>query len=143
MATAAVSGVPNNAYTQAPADTSGVSGSSTLDKNGFLKMLTEQIKNQDPDSNQDPNQYFQTISQMTEVEQMTNLAAQSSTQLAQQKASDAMGLLGKSVSYVNAQGAAVSGTVDGIDLSSPDDGPLLSVSGQGGIDMGALLTVKQ
>ena len=41
----------------------------SLDKNGFLKMLTAQMANQDPTSGQDPNQYFQTISQMTEVEQ--------------------------------------------------------------------------
>ena len=45
--------------------------SSTLDKDGFLKMLTAQMSNQDPTSGQDPNQYFQTISMMTEVEQMT------------------------------------------------------------------------
>ena len=38
---------------------------SSLDKDGFLKLLTEQLKNQDPQSQQDPNEYFNTISQMT------------------------------------------------------------------------------
>ena len=48
---------------------------SSLDKDGFLKLLTAQLKNQDPQSQQDPNEYFNTISQMTMVEQLTNLAS--------------------------------------------------------------------
>jgi flagellar basal-body rod modification protein FlgD len=134
-----------NAYTTPPNDgnQTGVNTGATLDKNGFLKMLTEQIKNQDPSSSQDPNQYFQTISQMTEVEQMTNMAQQSQVQLAQQKASDAMGMIGKTALYIGADGNAVSGTVNGVDLSDPDKGPLLAVDGVTGIDMGAVLAVKQ
>jgi flagellar basal-body rod modification protein FlgD len=134
-----------NAYNTPPANSTqaGVNSGATLDKNGFLKMLTEQIKNQDPSSTQDPNQYFQTISQMTQVEQMTNLAQQSMTQLTQEKASDAMGMIGKTALYIGADGTAATGVVNGVDLSSPEEGPLLAIGGVTGIDMGSLLAVKQ
>jgi flagellar basal-body rod modification protein FlgD len=115
--------------------------SSSLDKNGFLKMLTEQIKNQDPTSGQDPNQYFQTISQMTTVEQLTNLAQQSATQLAQTKASNAQALIGRTVSYVGTDGLPISGVVDKVDLTGKD-GPTLSVGGVLGINPDHLTTVK-
>src|SRR3954452_12245930 len=97
----------NPAYTKDPA-----SDPSSLDKNGFLKMLTEQMKNQDPTSGQDPNQYFQTISQMTTVEQLTNLAAASTAALSRQRDSSATQLIGKTVTYAGSDGLPVSGNVD-------------------------------
>jgi flagellar basal-body rod modification protein FlgD len=115
--------------------------SSSLDKNGFLKMLTEQIKNQDPTSGQDPSQYFQTISQMTTVEQLTNLAQQSTLQLAQTKASSAQGLIGRTVSYIGADGLPISGVVDSVDHTGKK-GPTISVAGVAGISPDLLTTIK-
>jgi flagellar basal-body rod modification protein FlgD len=115
--------------------------SSSLDKNGFLKMLTEQIRNQDPTSGQDPNQYFQTISQMTSVEQLTNLAQQSVTQLAQAANSNATSLIGRTVSYIGTDGLPITGVVDAVDLTGKS-GPRLSVAGIAGIDPNVLTTVK-
>src|SRR3954453_7556213 len=115
-----------NTYTH-PAYQYGDKGpSSSLDKNGFLKMLTEQIKNQDPTSGQDPNQYFQTISQMTTVEQLTNLAQQSVTQLAQAANSNATSLIGRTVTYLGTDHLPVTGVVDAVDLTGKS-GPRLSV----------------
>jgi flagellar basal-body rod modification protein FlgD len=108
--------------------------SSSLDKNGFLKMLTEQIKNQDPQSNQDPSQYFNTISQMTMVEQMTNLATESSRTSAQ-------GLLGKTVTYMDKTGQTITGTVDAVDLTN-SSAPRLTVGGVDGIDPAVLQKVS-
>jgi flagellar basal-body rod modification protein FlgD len=120
---------------------SSAAPSSSLDKNGFLKMLTEQIKNQDPTSGQDPNQYFQTISQMTTVEQLTNLAQQSVTQLAQAANSNATSLIGRTVTYLGADHLPVTGVVDAVDLTGKS-GPRLSVAGVAGIDPALLTTVK-
>src|SRR5690349_10805491 len=78
-----------NTYTNPVYNMDDKSVSSSLDKNGFLKMLTAQMKNQDPTSGQDPNQYFQTISQMTTVEQLTNLATASTAALSRQKDANA------------------------------------------------------
>src|SRR3954465_3084474 len=106
--------------------------SSSLDKNGFLKMLTEQMKNQDPTSGQDPNQYFQTISQMTTVEQLTNLATASTAALSRQKDANSTGLIGKSVTYPGKDGIPVTGTVQSVQLSAKN-GPSLTVAGVAGV----------
>jgi flagellar basal-body rod modification protein FlgD len=122
-----------NTYTP-PAYQEKPTTSSSLDKNGFLKMLTEQIKNQDPQSSQDPSQYFNTISQMTMVEQMTNLAAESSRASAQ-------GLLGRTVTYMDKTGQTITGTVDAVDLTN-SSAPRLTVGGVDGIDPAVLQKVS-
>lgn len=118
-----------------PAYTPKTPASSSLDKNGFLRMLTEQIKNQDPQSNQDPSQYFQTISQMTLVEQMTNVAKDSSV-------ASAESLLGRTVTYAGSgTNPPTTGVVDGVDLSN-SSGPMLSVGGVAGIDPSRVTQVQ-
>jgi flagellar basal-body rod modification protein FlgD len=121
--------------------TSASAPSSSLDKDGFLKMLTEQMKNQDPTSGQDPNQYFQTISQMTTVEQLTNLATNSVTQLAAQKNLNAQSMLGKTVSYTGSDGLPVSGAVESVQLSAKY-GPSLTVAGVSGLSPDAITNVQ-
>jgi flagellar basal-body rod modification protein FlgD len=130
----------SNQYVPA-AYTTATTPSSSLDKNGFLKMLTEQIKNQDPTSGQDPSQYFQTISQMTMVEQLTNLAQQSGTQLAQTRTSTAQALIGRTVTYLDQDKVPVTGLVDSVDLTGKD-GPTLSVGGVAGINPAILTKVQ-
>jgi flagellar basal-body rod modification protein FlgD len=121
-----------NTYSNPGYNMEDKSASSSLDKNGFLKMLTEQMRNQDPTSGQDPNQYFQTISQMTTVEQLTNLATASTAALSRQKDANATQLIGKTVTYPGTDGLPVTGLVESVQLS-PKDGPSLTVAGVAGI----------
>jgi flagellar basal-body rod modification protein FlgD len=107
--------------------------SSNLDKNGFLKLLTAQMKNQDPSSSQDPSQYFQTISQMSVVEQLTNLAAA-------QQVTNAQSLLGKTVTYTDSTGATTAGLVESVALGG--DKPRVTIAGISGIDPAAITQVK-
>jgi flagellar basal-body rod modification protein FlgD len=130
-----------NTYTN-PVYTKGdTSPSSSLDKNGFLKMLTEQMRNQDPTSGQDPNQYFQTISQMTSVEQLTNLATASTAALSRQKDTNATQLIGKTVTYPGTDGLPVTGLVESVQLSAKT-GPSLTVAGVAGINPDLVNNVK-
>ena len=130
-----------NTYTNPAYTKADTSPSSSLDKNGFLKMLTEQMKNQDPTSGQDPNQYFQTISMMTQVEQMTNMATSQTAALSRTKDANATGLIGKTVTYPGADGTATSGLVESVQLSDTN-GPSLTVAGVTGIDPDAVTSVK-
>jgi len=107
--------------------------SSNLDKNGFLKLLTAQMKNQDPNSSQDPSQYFQTISQMSVVEQLTNLAAA-------QQVTNAQALLGKTVTYKDSTGAGMTGLVESVALGG--DKPRVTVAGVSGIDPATITQVQ-
>ncbi len=130
-----------NTYTDPAYNMTDTAASSSVDKNGFLKMLTEQMKNQDPTSGQDPNQYFQTISQMTTVEQLTNLATASTAALSRQKDANATQLIGKTVTYPGADGAAVTGVVDSVQISAKT-GPSLTVAGTAGIDPDLVNNIK-
>jgi flagellar basal-body rod modification protein FlgD len=125
-------GIGNQYVSSAYQPNSANQPSSSMDKNGFLKMLTAQMSNQDPTSGQDPNQYFQTISMMTEVEQMTNVATAQTASLSRQRDSNATDLLGKTVTYTGAAGTA-SGNVDSVQLSATN-GPTLTIGGVSGID---------
>src|SRR3954447_9472205 len=131
----------SNMYTSGAYNSTDKASSSSLDKDGFLKMLSEQMKNQDPTSGQDPNQYFQTISQMTTVEQLTNLATASTAALSRQKDANATGLIGKTVTYPGADGTPVSGVVQSVQLSDLT-GPSLTVAGVAGIDPDAVINVQ-
>jgi flagellar basal-body rod modification protein FlgD len=46
---------------------------SELDKNAFLKILTAQLKYQDPSNPADSTQFVSQMAQFTSLEQMTNL----------------------------------------------------------------------
>jgi flagellar basal-body rod modification protein FlgD len=130
-----------NTYTNPAYNMDDKSVSSSLDKNGFLKMLTEQMRNQDPTSGQDPNQYFQTISQMTSVEQLTNLATSTTAALSRQKDTNATQLIGKTVTYPGKDGLPVTGLVESVQLSAKT-GPSLTVAGVAGIDPDLVNNVK-
>jgi flagellar basal-body rod modification protein FlgD len=130
-----------NTYTDPAYSMTDKSVSSSLDKNGFLKMLTEQMKNQDPTSGQDPNQYFQTISQMTTVEQLTNLSSASTAALSRQKDSNATQLIGKTVTYPGKDGLPITGVVDSVQLSATK-GPSLTVAGTAGVDPDLVNNIK-
>jgi flagellar basal-body rod modification protein FlgD len=130
-----------NLYTSPAYNATDQTSSSSLDKNGFLKMLSEQMKNQDPTSGQDPNQYFQTISQMTTVEQLTNMAASTTASLSRQRDSNATQMLGKTVTYAGADGLPVNGNVDSVQYSATD-GPSLTVAGVAGINPDNITNIK-
>ena len=97
--------------------------SATNDKDIFLKLMVEQMSHQDPMNPTDGNEWLSQMAQFNSVEQLTSLV--SSNQQAQ-----AVGLLGKSVSY-NDNGALASGTVEKVSITSA--GPTLTIGGQDGV----------
>jgi flagellar basal-body rod modification protein FlgD len=108
--------------------TSGVSGSSpatgaattSSDQSGlnqldnsqtFLQLLVAQLKNQDPTNPADPTTFMTEIAQLTAVQSQTSLAAEEQT-----VAADSM--IGLTVTGSGSLGAAVTGQVSGVLLSS-------------------------
>jgi flagellar basal-body rod modification protein FlgD len=120
--------------------TSSSKPSSTLDKDGFLKLLTAQMANQDPTSSQDPSQYFQTISNMTMVEQLTNLSQNSDRSMAAQKTASATALIGRTVTYPGADGLPVTGAVASVQVTAK--GTTLTVGSTPGVDPSILTEVR-
>ena len=106
--------------------TSATNQNATLDKNGFLKMFVAQMQNQDPSNSQDPNQSTQEMAMFSMVEQMTNLVLQV-------QSTNAVGLIGRTVSYTDPHGAVQTGVVDSV-AQSKSGGVSLTIDGQSGVD---------
>jgi flagellar basal-body rod modification protein FlgD len=124
-------GTTNTTQTSATSNTSATS--SLLGKDQFLQLMMAQLKNQNPMSpnSSDPTQYVTELAQFTSLEQQTN-TAQSTAQSAQaNQATQALALLGHTVSYIDPSGNSGTGVVQKVDFSS--SGPTLTVSGISGI----------
>ena len=104
----------------------------------FLTLLTTQLKNQDPTSPLDTNQFTQQLVQMTGVQQQL-LSNQLLQQLVNnsgsgQGAASAVGLIGKTVTAASDTGVVTKGAVNwGYDLPSAASSATLSVKNAAGV----------
>lgn len=93
--------------------------SSSLDKDAFLKLFIEQLKNQDPMNPQDSSQFMSQMAQFSMLEQLTNINEEVAEGMSQlilsQGIAEASGLLGKQVSVETTDGS-VSGPVEKITI---------------------------
>jgi flagellar basal-body rod modification protein FlgD len=68
----------------------------------FLKLLVAQLQQQDPTSPMDQKDMMAQMAQMTSVEQMTNMAQSMDTMQKNTLFSQSVGLIGKTVDYLDA-----------------------------------------
>ena len=118
------------------APSSGASNQNAiLGKDDFLKILVGEMTNMNPMSsdNQDPTQSVAQMAQFSIVEQLTNLKQTS-------EKSTAMAMLGKTVTYKNADGTQVDGVVESVDTSGSD--PTLTIGDASGIAISAVTEVR-
>jgi flagellar basal-body rod modification protein FlgD len=114
--------------------------SGTLDKDGFLKLFVAQLQHQDPSSPMDTTQSMEQMASFSMVEQITNMASQN-TEIANRLAtSNAVGLIGRTVTYTDSSGAAQTGKVESV-ATSKDGVSSLTVAGQTGVDPASISTV--
>jgi flagellar basal-body rod modification protein FlgD len=110
-----------------------------LGKDDFLKLFVAQLQHQDPMSPMDNNAMMSQMAAMSSVEQLANLSdsnARMATSLAQ---SGAVGLIGRTVTYADADGTTHTGTVQKI--ATEDGSPLLTVDGTDGVDLSSITQV--
>ena len=122
------------ASTTAKTSTSG----SMMDKDTFLKLLVTQLQHQDPTAPADSSQWTAQMAQFSTVEQLTNLTKSTQQSSRSAAVNEAVGLLGRTVSYV-ANGTTTIGKVEAVDLSG--DAPTLTIAGTPGIKTDALSNV--
>jgi len=108
-------------------DTIQNSGSSAVGLNtgDFMTLFLAQLQNQDPTQPMDNSQMLSQLSQMTEVQTLTGVQ----TALQGQQLASSSALIGKNVTGVDVNGAAVSGLVTSVTQSS-DAGLVLQVGSQ-------------
>ncbi|MBT8225279.1 MAG: flagellar hook capping protein [Dactylosporangium sp.] len=94
--------------------TSAASGSAAttgMDQDTFLKLLVAQLKYQDPSKPVDSSQFMSQTAQFTMVEQLTSLASGQGDLLAAQLRLGASNLIGRTVTYPDADDNLITGVV--------------------------------
>jgi flagellar basal-body rod modification protein FlgD len=134
--------VPN---TTAPTGTTPASStvgatSATLGKDDFLKLLVGQLKNQDPLNPTSDTDFIGQMAQFSQLEQTTNMASVNEQLVSQQRGARAVALLGRTVTYPDANGALTTGTVERVEWA--DHQPSLTVGGVAGINPDAVTAVQ-
>jgi flagellar basal-body rod modification protein FlgD len=115
--------------------------SANLDKDGFLKMFVAQMQHQDPSSPQDPNESTAQMAQFSTLEQITNLASSNSKIAQALNTSSAVGLIGRTVNYIDADGVTQTGKVERV-ATSKDGQASLTIAGKAGIDPSSISEVS-
>jgi flagellar basal-body rod modification protein FlgD len=130
------SAIPANQVTTPPELNSlgtPASNKTTIDKDGFLKMFVAQLQNQDPTNGMNATESVQQMTSFSMVEQITNMALQN-TKIAQSMTNaNAVGLIGRTVTYVDADKVEQTGTVESV-ATAKDGTTTLTIAGQSGID---------
>ncbi|MCR4430509.1 MAG: flagellar hook capping protein [Tepidanaerobacteraceae bacterium] len=105
--------VNSNYYTAASSasSTSGNKGSSSLGRDEFLKLLTTELKYQNPLDPMDSTEYIAQLAQFSSLEQMQNL----NTQMA---SLSAVSVIGKTAEALDDEGNQISGQVVGVSFNS-------------------------
>ncbi|MBZ2196862.1 flagellar hook assembly protein FlgD [Occultella gossypii] len=97
----------------------------TLDSEVFLELLVTQLRNQDPSSPMDTTQMIAQTTQLASMEQLTALARLTEESFSLQMRSAAAELLGREVSYADADGATHTGIASAV--SYADQVPTVTI----------------
>ena len=104
---------------------------SSLGENDFLQLMMDQLQNQDPLSPDDPTQYVSELAQFSSLEQMNNVATTNQASANETANTEALALVGKSVTYTDAAGTGQTGTVSSVQFTST--GPTLTIGSSSGV----------
>ena len=135
MSIPATEGVTSTGFYQPAPQAPGTSD----DKQMFLELLVAQLRYQDPMNPADSGAFLAQSAQFTALEKMQEVADQTAALLATQISFGATGLVGRYVSYLDADGEAHSGQVGSISYDA--SGPTLVVDGKT-VSLGQVQTVS-
>jgi flagellar basal-body rod modification protein FlgD len=112
---------------------------STMGKDDFLKLFVAQLQHQDPMNPMQDTDMMGQMASFSTLEQVSNMASEN-TRIAQNlTASNAVGLLGRNVTYVDEAGESHTGVVEKV--ATKDGDPSLTVAGVDGVDPSSITTV--
>jgi flagellar basal-body rod modification protein FlgD len=123
--TSGISGTPSTTPAAGtPAASKSIAGASKDfgDKDTFLKLLVAQLKYQDPSNPADSTQFMAQTAQFTQVEKLGDIA----DLMKSQRLVNASALVGHTVTYMDANGAQLTGTIAAAKLNG-DSEPMLKI----------------
>jgi flagellar basal-body rod modification protein FlgD len=109
-----------------------------LGKDDFLKLFVAQLSHQDPMNPMNDQDMMGQMASFSQLEQITNMAAANQSIATSLSSTSAVGLIGRTVTYVDKDKVAHTGTVEKVTVT--DGKPSLTVSGTDGVDP---LTITQ
>ncbi len=112
----------------------------SADKDLFLQLLVAQMRYQDPSNPTDSSEFLAQTAQFTALEKMQAVADQTQQLVALQTAFGAGGMVGQTVSYADAAGATLTGTVSGVRFDA--NGPVLTIDGKD-VPLGLVKSIGQ
>jgi flagellar basal-body rod modification protein FlgD len=106
--------------TTAPADAASANAagtqSSLLDPKAFLQLLVAQLQYQDPSNPVDTSSFMNQTATLSQVQTMTSMSSTLTALVSAQQAQSATSLIGKQITYADANGVQVHGVVTSASL---------------------------
>ncbi len=122
-------------------ETEPTNPSGELGKNAFLQLMVAQLQAQNPLEPSNGTEYISELAQFSQLEQTTNLAQSSSQSVTAQRVSQAVALIGHTVSYIDpSTGATQTGAVQSAEITT--EGATLTVEGAPGIELAGVSEVS-
>jgi flagellar basal-body rod modification protein FlgD len=110
-----------------------------MGKDQFLKLFVAQLSHQDPMNPMNDSEFMGQMASFSTLEQVSNLAAANERVAANLTSSNAIGLIGRTVSYVDENDEIQTGTVEKVTTAGGK--PTLTVNGVDGIDPATITQV--
>jgi flagellar basal-body rod modification protein FlgD len=110
-----------------------------MGKDAFLKLFVAQLQHQDPMNPMNDSDFMGQMASFSTLEQITNLAAANDRVAANLTSSSAIGLIGRTVSYVDENDQIHTGKVDKV--TTAGGMPSLTVDGVDGVDPATITQV--
>ena len=128
MPTTALTGMTGAQPTYTAPTAVGDKKQGTVGKQDFLKLLTAQLRSQDPGSPTDMSQMTQQMTQFSIVEQLISMNEALTAQTAASSTSQALSLLGKNVTWEAEDGSTQTGVVEHVAVAGAT--PMLHIGGK-------------
>jgi flagellar basal-body rod modification protein FlgD len=113
--------------------------SGEMGKDQFLKLFVAQLQHQDPMNPMNDSEFMAQMASFSTLEQVTNLASANERMAASMTSNSAVGLIGRTVSYVDENDEIRTGKVDKVTTAGGK--PLLTVDGVDGVDPSTITQV--
>ena len=110
-----------------------------MGKDQFLKLFVAQLQHQDPMNPMNDSEFMGQMASFSTLEQVSNLAAANERVASNLTASSAIGLIGRTVSYVDENDQIHTGKVDKV--TTAGGVPTLTVDGVDGVDPSTITQV--
>jgi flagellar basal-body rod modification protein FlgD len=111
----------------------------SLGKDQFLKLFVAQLQHQDPMNPMNDSEFMGQMASFSTLEQVTNLATANEKIAGSLTSSSAIGLIGRTVTYVDGNDQIHTGTVEKV--TTTDGKPSLTVAGIDGVDPSTITQV--